>query len=63
LVSDQDARATLFDGDDRLLADAIREMSRGANSEGFSYDGWDGLEDQTVIRFLNEHPAPQGEDN
>jgi hypothetical protein len=62
LVSDQSARTALFDGNDQLLADAIREMNRGANSEGFKYDGWEGLEDQTVIRFLNDHPAPQDDD-
>jgi hypothetical protein len=56
LVRDHGARRALFDSDDQLLADAIRQMNHTANNEGFNYDGWDGLEDQTVIRFLNEHP-------
>ncbi|MDQ7903072.1 ATP-binding protein [Phytohabitans sp. ZYX-F-186] len=62
LVSNADARKTLFVGDDQLLADAIREMSYRANREGFNYNGWDGLEDETVIRFLADHPTTQDEE-
>jgi hypothetical protein len=55
IVSDTAMRTALFDGDDRLLAEAIDELSKKATSEGFRFNGWDGLRDRIVIGFVRRH--------
>lgn len=52
IVTDKDMRKRLFDGDDSLLSAAIKELNRLASSEGFSYSGWTGIRNNTVLGFL-----------
>ncbi|MCX2954469.1 helix-turn-helix domain-containing protein [Lentzea sp. NEAU-D7] len=57
IVTDAKVRAALFDGDDQLLADAIREVVRMASKESFYFDGWDGLQSPAVERFVQVHAS------
>ena len=58
VVDDPMVRKALFDGDDRLLAHAISTIASYADREGFRFDGWTGLHDQTVIDFVDKHGTP-----
>jgi hypothetical protein len=55
VVSDPAARDALFVGDDALLATAINDMNQSALREGFSYDGWEGFDEEQVVQFLKQH--------
>lgn len=39
MVTDQSVRTALFDGNERLLAHAIKALDHYAKSEGFSHNG------------------------
>jgi hypothetical protein len=55
LVSDQAMRRVIFDGDDRFLADALTELLKRAAKESFRLGTWDGVDDQSIIRFIERH--------
>lgn len=58
MVTDQPVRTALFDGDDRLLAHAIKALDHYAQAEGFRYNGWFGLQSKVVSSFLQDNPTP-----
>lgn len=58
IVNNRRVRDELFDGDDRLLADAIKEITSMADKEGFSYDGWTGIDSPAVTSFIQAHATP-----
>jgi hypothetical protein len=55
IISDPDMRRDIFRGDDRLLGDALSEILRYASKEAFWYPSWDGINDQAVSNFIEEH--------
>lgn len=55
MVNDHPVRHQLFNADDQLLADAMHEIIRLANQEGFNYNGWDGLESPAVTEFIRTY--------
>ncbi|SMC98115.1 AlbA family DNA-binding domain-containing protein [Kibdelosporangium aridum] len=55
VVTEQDVRNLLFDGTDQLLADAIVRLDETAAREGLRYQGWTGLTDQRVLKFVERH--------
>lgn len=57
MVTDAHVRQALFDGDDQLLADAIKMISKMATQEGFNYDGWFGLNSPVVNQFIQENQS------
>ncbi len=57
MVTDPSVRAALFDGDDRLLADAVLALVNQAQREIFQYHGWMGLDEPAVTDFVNRHRA------
>lgn len=59
LVSDPVMRRQLFDGDDRFLADALAAVLRQAGKESFWLGAWDGIDDPSIIRFIQEHCTPE----
>jgi Schlafen, AlbA_2 len=59
VISDRAMRGAIFDGDDRFLADALSRILRQANSESFPFGAWDGVDSQSVIRFIDEHRTPE----
>jgi hypothetical protein len=59
LVSDQAMRRQLFEGDDRFLADALATVLRQAGKESFWLGAWDGIDDPSIVRFIQEHGTPE----
>jgi hypothetical protein len=59
LVSDPAMRRELFDGDNRCLADALVAVFDRASKESFRLGAWDGVDDQSVVRFIAENRTPQ----
>jgi hypothetical protein len=51
LVQDHDLRAIMFTKGDRAFAEALSEIDKVAQREGFMYDGWEGYSD-TVTTFI-----------
>ncbi|WP_040793403.1 AlbA family DNA-binding domain-containing protein [Nocardia paucivorans] len=59
MVSDPSVRTMLFDGDDRLLADAITAISVLADKEDSRYFGWSGINDPAVEDFVARNGSPR----
>jgi len=59
LVSDPAMWRELFNGDDRLLADALVVILDQAGKESFRLGAWGGVDDQSIVRFIAEHRTPQ----
>jgi hypothetical protein len=55
LVSDQAMRRVIFDGDDRSLADALVAVLERAAKESIMIGAWDGVDDQSILRFIQEN--------
>lgn len=58
MVTDQQVRQTLFDGDDELMAHAIRDMYEVARKEAFRFDGWYPLPNADVDGFVERNLPP-----
>jgi hypothetical protein len=58
LLEDEDMRHELVPLGDQDLADAVREISRIAQSEGFRFTVFGGWHSQAVQNFLRAHPQP-----
>ena len=54
ILTDNEMRAVLFHGKDDKLAEALRAVNELASSEAWSFAGWDGFEDPTIVRFLGK---------
>jgi hypothetical protein len=61
VIRERAAREAIYPGGDDSLAAAIRDISQTAGRLGLSYDGWEGFDDRTVRRFLEEHPERGGD--
>ncbi len=58
LVEDPTVRAALaIDGNDKLAA-TLRTLFESARQESFRYSGWDGVLDNVVRAFMDQHPQP-----
>lgn len=57
VMEDPNARAAIFPGSDKELADALRAIAEEAGRFSFSFGGWQGYEDQRIVQFLDDHPA------
>ncbi|MGW3959123.1 AlbA family DNA-binding domain-containing protein [Amycolatopsis sp. NPDC005003] len=55
VIESPEVRQIIFDGSDRFLADAIAEINRLAGSESFAFNGYDGITDERVARFVQEN--------
>jgi hypothetical protein len=61
LLRDANLREAIFPLDDDALAASLRVIDRMASREGFRYAGWDGFQDNRVVRFLEDHPPLNSE--
>jgi hypothetical protein len=59
LLGDPDMRQRLFPLDDQFLADAIREVSRLAHSEGFRFAVFPGWRNEKLNAFLQANPPQE----
>ncbi len=55
LIRDQEMRQVLFPGTDEFLATALAEVNRLASRESFQYAGWDGFDDDAIVKFIRDH--------
>lgn len=56
IIEDAAVRGQLFAGDERFLATAIARMDKTAQNESFAFNGWDGLSNPAILRFLEQTP-------
>ncbi|MEK6279367.1 MAG: hypothetical protein AABN95_03360 [Acidobacteriota bacterium] len=62
IVADKTVREVLSISDGDQLAASLRKLFKTAHHESFRYSGWEGVFDQVVRTFLDEHPEdPSGE--
>ena len=59
LIRDRAMRRALFDGDDRTLADALAAVLDRANKESFRFTAWDGVDDRSIVSFIQDHRTPE----
>ncbi|MER6813434.1 ATP-binding protein [Spirillospora sp. NPDC000708] len=52
MVTNQEVRRQLFEGDDALLALALADIERMAQQESFRFNGFDGIDDDRVKQFI-----------
>lgn len=58
LIEGGSARQALFPRPDDELANVLRVLGEQAGQQAWRYAGWDGFEDQRILRFLQAHPPP-----